>query len=110
MVSLFFLQTLNRNLTHRSLEHPCIHTVLEVRICKVRLYELCLFLQHRSDDADDVIIEGNLCYLLVAIADGIRKVNACGNTSWQLLDLTLHLVTVLPLNVAVCIVAILHDT
>ena len=110
MVSLFFLQSLNRNLTHRSLEHPFIHKVLEVRICKVRLYELCLFLQHRSDDVDDVIVEGYLCYLPVAIADGIREVNACGDTGWQFLNLSLYFVSVLPLDIAVGVVEVLYDT
>ena len=61
-------------MTHCCLEYPCINKVLEVRICKVRLHELSLFLQHSSYDVDDVIIEGYLRHLLVAIANGIRKV------------------------------------
>ena len=98
---MFFLFSLTRQLTHRSLENPCVHKVLEVRISKVRLHELCLFLQHRSDDVDDVIIEGDLCYLLVAIADGIRKVNTCGDAGWQFLYLSLYFVTIFLLEVAV---------
>ena len=66
---------LTRQLAYRSLKHPCIHKVLEVRICKVRLDKFRLFLQHGSHDFYDVIVEGNLCHLLVAIANGIRKVN-----------------------------------
>ena len=88
-------------MTHRSLEYPCIHKVLEVWICKVRLHELCLFFQHSSHEVYDVIIEGYLCYLPVAIADGIREVNACGDTGWQFLNLSLHFVTSFPLDVAV---------
>ena len=105
-----FLFSLTRQLTHRSLENPCVHKVLEVRISKVRLHELCLFFQHGSDDFDDVIIEGYLCYLLVAIANGIRKVNTCGDTGWQFLNLSLYFVTIFPLNVTVSIIEVLHDT
>ena len=83
------------------MENPCIHKVLEVGVGKVRLHELRLFFQHSSDDVDDVIIEGYLRYLLVAITGGIRKVNTCGDASWQFLNLTLHLVTIFPLEVAV---------
>ena len=95
-------------MTHRCLEYPCIHKVLEVRISKVRLHELCFFLQHGSDDVDDVIIEGNLCYLLVAIADGIREVNACGDTGWQFLNLSLYFVTVFPLDISVGVIEVFY--
>ena len=105
-----FLFSLTRQLTHRSLENPCVHKVLEVRISKVRLYELCLFFQHGSDDFDDVIIEGYLCYLLVAIANGIRKVNTCGDTGWQFLNLSLYFVTIFPLDISVGVIEVLHDT
>ena len=76
-----FLFSLTRQLTHRSLENPCVHKVLEVRISEVRLHELCLFLQHGSDDVDNVIIEGNLSHLLATVANGICKVNTC---YWQI--------------------------
>ena len=105
-----FLFSLTRQLTHRSLEYPCVHKVLEVRISKVRLHELCLFFQHSSDDLDDVIIEGYLCYLLVAIANGIRKVNTCGDTCRKFLYLTLNFVTIFPLDVAVRVVEVLYYT
>ena len=105
-----FLFSLTRQLTHRSLEYPCVHKVLEVRISKVRLYELCLFFQHGSDDFDDVIIEGYLCYLLVAIANGICKINACCNASWQFLYLSLYFITILPLDISIGIIEVLHDT
>ena len=59
---------------------------------------------------NDDIVEGNLCYLLVAIANGIRKVNTGGNTCRQFLNLTLNFVTVLPLDVAVGVVEVLHYT
>ena len=84
--------SLTRQPTHRSLIHPCINKVLEVRIGKVRLHELRLFLQHRSDDVDDVIVEGDLRYLLVAITDGIYKINTCGKASRQFFNLSLHFV------------------
>ena len=76
-----FLFSLTRQLTHRSLENPCVHKVLEVRISKVRQHELCLFFQHGSDDVDDVIIEGNLSHLPATVANGICKVNTC---YWQI--------------------------
>ena len=57
---------------HCCLEYPCIHKVLEVRISKVRLHDLCLFLQHCSHDVDDVIIEGCQYYLIVTILDWMR--------------------------------------
>ena len=41
----------------------------KVRISKVRLHDLCLFLQHCSHDVDDVIIEGCQYYLIVTILD-----------------------------------------
>ena len=70
----------HRQLTHHSLEYPCIHKVLEVGVGKVGLHKLSLLFHHGSDDVDDVIVEGDLCHLLVTIANGICKVNACGNT------------------------------
>ena len=54
---------------------------MEVGFCKVRLHDLCLFLQHGSDDVDNVIIEGNLSHLLATVANGICKVNTC---YWQI--------------------------
>ena len=92
---------LTRQLAYRSLKHPCIHKVLEVRICEVCLDKFRLFFKHSGYDVDDVIVEGDLRYLLVAITGGIRKVNTCGDASWQFLNLTLHLVTIFPLEVAV---------
>ena len=104
----YFLYSLTRQLTHRCLEYPCIHKVLEVGVGEVCLYKLRLFLQHGSDDVDDVIIEGYLCYLLVAIADGIREVNACGDTGWQFLNLSLYFVTVFPLDISVGVIEVLY--
>ena len=99
---------MTRQLTHRSLEYPYIHKVLEVWISKVRLHELCLFLQHCSDYVGDVIVEGNLRHLLVAIADGIREVNACGDTGWQFLNLSLYFVTVFPLDISVGVIEVFY--
>ena len=87
-------------LTHRSLKHPCIHKVLEILISEVCLYKLRLLFKHSCYDVNDVIIEGNLCHLLVAIADCIDEINTGSNESWQFLNLTLYLITVFPFDVA----------
>lgn len=72
-----FLYALTRNLTHRSLKYSCFHKLLEVNISKVRLHELGLFLQRRSDHVDDVIVDTYLWHLLVSIANGMYQNIVC---------------------------------
>ena len=83
--------------------------MLEIGVGKIGLDEFGLFFQHGGHDADDVVVEGDLSDLPVTIADGIDEIQAGGNACRQLLDLSLHLVAILPGDVTVCIVEIPDD-
>ncbi len=80
-----------------SKEHSRICEVLEIIVGKEFLYKLFLFFQYGCHDVQNVIVEGNLCHLLIFIINCIDKEYILSNADKKYFNLAMHLIAVLPL-------------